>query len=79
MKVRIVLDPRERHDFARLSDLADTVRIKRGGPFDRVIQISLAKSALVENNRLGQKGDGGGNEGDFLYAAGGGGVDVPRA
>ena len=31
--VRIVLDPRERHDFARLGDLADNVRIKRGGPF----------------------------------------------
>ena len=28
-----MLDPRERHDFARLGDLADTVRIKRGGPF----------------------------------------------
>jgi phosphatidylserine/phosphatidylglycerophosphate/cardiolipin synthase-like enzyme len=33
VRIRIVLDPRERHDFARLSDLADTVRIKRGGPF----------------------------------------------
>ncbi len=29
--IRIVLDPRERHDFVRLGDLADTVRIKRGG------------------------------------------------
>ena len=28
--VRIVLDPRERHDFVRLGDLADTVRVKRG-------------------------------------------------
>ena len=31
--VRIVLDPRERHDFIRLGDLSDDVRIKRGGPF----------------------------------------------
>jgi phosphatidylserine/phosphatidylglycerophosphate/cardiolipin synthase-like enzyme len=31
--VRVVLDPRERHDFARLGDLSDNVRIKRGGPF----------------------------------------------
>ncbi len=31
--VRIVLDPRERHDFAKLGDLSDTVRIKRGGPY----------------------------------------------
>jgi phosphatidylserine/phosphatidylglycerophosphate/cardiolipin synthase-like enzyme len=31
--IRIVLDPRERHDFAKLGDLSDTVRIKRGGPF----------------------------------------------
>ncbi len=31
VKIRIVLDPRERHDFARLGDLSDAVRIKRGG------------------------------------------------
>ena len=31
--IRIVLDPRERHDFVKLGDLSDTVRIKRGGPF----------------------------------------------
>jgi phosphatidylserine/phosphatidylglycerophosphate/cardiolipin synthase-like enzyme len=31
--VRIVLDPRERQDFARLDDLSDNVRIKRGRPF----------------------------------------------
>lgn len=31
--VRIVLDPRERHDFVRLGDLSDNVRVKRGGPF----------------------------------------------
>jgi phosphatidylserine/phosphatidylglycerophosphate/cardiolipin synthase-like enzyme len=33
VKIRIVLDPRERQDFVRLGDLADTVRIKRGGPY----------------------------------------------
>ena len=31
--IRVVLDPRERHDFVRLGDLSDNVRIKRGGPF----------------------------------------------
>jgi PLD-like domain len=31
VKIRVILDPRERHDFVRLGDLADTVRIKRGG------------------------------------------------
>ena len=31
--IRIVLDPRERHDFVRLGDLSDNVRIKRGGPY----------------------------------------------
>ena len=31
--IRIVLDPRERHDFVKLGDLSDTVRVKRGGPF----------------------------------------------
>jgi phosphatidylserine/phosphatidylglycerophosphate/cardiolipin synthase-like enzyme len=31
--VRVVLDPRESHYFARLGDLSDNVRIKRGGPF----------------------------------------------
>jgi phosphatidylserine/phosphatidylglycerophosphate/cardiolipin synthase-like enzyme len=30
--IRIVLDPREGHDFIALSDLSDNVRIKRGGP-----------------------------------------------
>lgn len=30
--IRIVLDPREPHDFAKLGDLADEVRIKRSGP-----------------------------------------------
>jgi phosphatidylserine/phosphatidylglycerophosphate/cardiolipin synthase-like enzyme len=31
--IRIVLDPRERHDFVKLGDLSDNVRIKRGGPY----------------------------------------------
>ena len=31
--IRIVLDPRERHDFVALGDLSDNVRIKRGGPY----------------------------------------------
>jgi phosphatidylserine/phosphatidylglycerophosphate/cardiolipin synthase-like enzyme len=31
--IRIVLDPRERHDFVKLGELSDNVRIKRGGPF----------------------------------------------
>jgi len=31
--IRIVLDPRERHDFVKLGDLSDEVRIKRGGPY----------------------------------------------
>ncbi len=31
--IRIVLDPPERHDFVKLGDLSDNVRIKRGGPF----------------------------------------------
>ena len=30
--IRIVLDPREHYDFVELGDLADNVRIKRGGP-----------------------------------------------
>ena len=31
--IRIVLDPREHHDFVKLGDLSDNVRIKRGGPY----------------------------------------------
>ena len=31
--IRIVLDPRERHDFIKLGDHSDNVRIKCGGPF----------------------------------------------
>jgi phosphatidylserine/phosphatidylglycerophosphate/cardiolipin synthase-like enzyme len=34
--IRIVLDPRERHDFGKLGDLSDNVRIKRSGPFMHV-------------------------------------------
>jgi phosphatidylserine/phosphatidylglycerophosphate/cardiolipin synthase-like enzyme len=30
--IKIVLDPREPHDFVALGDLSDNVRIKRGGP-----------------------------------------------
>ena len=30
--IRIVLDPRERHDFVALGDLSDNVRLKRGCP-----------------------------------------------
>jgi phosphatidylserine/phosphatidylglycerophosphate/cardiolipin synthase-like enzyme len=32
VKIRIVLDPRERHDFVDLGDLSDNVKVKRGGP-----------------------------------------------
>jgi phosphatidylserine/phosphatidylglycerophosphate/cardiolipin synthase-like enzyme len=32
VKIRIVLDPCERHDFVDLGDLSDNVRVKRGGP-----------------------------------------------
>lgn len=31
--IRIVLDPREHHDFAKLDTLSDNVCVKRGGPF----------------------------------------------
>ena len=31
VKIRIVLDPRERHDFVDLGDLSDNVKVKRGG------------------------------------------------
>ena len=34
--VRIVLGPRERHDFVRLGDLSDNVRIKHSGPLMRL-------------------------------------------
>src|SRR3954468_4747813 len=32
VKVRIVLDPRVKHDFRAIVPLADNVRVKRGGP-----------------------------------------------
>ena len=41
-----MLDPRERHDFARLGDLADTVRIKRGGPFMHLKSYAVDGAAL---------------------------------
>ena len=30
--IRVVLDPREHHDFVKLGDLSDTVRVKRAVP-----------------------------------------------
>jgi phosphatidylserine/phosphatidylglycerophosphate/cardiolipin synthase-like enzyme len=33
VKIRVVLDPREHHDFVKLGDLSDNVKIKRDGPF----------------------------------------------
>ena len=44
--IRIVLDPRERHDFVALGDLADTVRIKRGGPFMHLKAYSIDGQVL---------------------------------
>ena len=44
--IRIVLDPRERHDFVRLGDLSDNVRIKRGGPFMHLKAYSIDGEVL---------------------------------
>jgi phosphatidylserine/phosphatidylglycerophosphate/cardiolipin synthase-like enzyme len=44
--VRIVLDPRERQDFAKLGDLSDNVRIKRGGPFMHLKAYAIDGEAL---------------------------------
>jgi len=44
--IRIVLDPRERHDFVKLSDLSDNVRIKRGGPYMHLKEYSIDGEVL---------------------------------
>ena len=44
--IRIVLDPRERHDFVALGDLSDNVRIKRGGPFMHLKAYSIDGETL---------------------------------
>jgi phosphatidylserine/phosphatidylglycerophosphate/cardiolipin synthase-like enzyme len=44
--VRIVLDPREPHDFLALVDLADNVRIKRGGPLMHLKAFEVDESVL---------------------------------
>src|SRR5271166_1592711 len=44
--VRIVLDPRERHDFVKLGDLSDNVRIKRGGPYMHLKAYSIDGEVL---------------------------------
>src|SRR5271166_529392 len=58
--IRIVLDPRERHDFVRLGDLSDNVRIKRSGPLmhlkayaidGEVLRTGSANSARVVRTR----------------------------
>jgi phosphatidylserine/phosphatidylglycerophosphate/cardiolipin synthase-like enzyme len=46
LAVRIVLDPRERHDFVKLGDLSDNVRIKRGGPFMHLKAYSIDEEEL---------------------------------
>jgi phosphatidylserine/phosphatidylglycerophosphate/cardiolipin synthase-like enzyme len=44
--MRIVLDPRERHDFAKLGEFSDNVRIKRGGPFMHLKAYEIDGEAL---------------------------------
>lgn len=44
--IRIVLDPRERHDFVRLGELSDNVRIKRGGPFTHLKAYAIDGTVL---------------------------------
>jgi phosphatidylserine/phosphatidylglycerophosphate/cardiolipin synthase-like enzyme len=44
--IRIVLDPRERHDFVKLGDLSDSVRMKRGGPFMHLKSYSIDGDVL---------------------------------
>jgi len=44
--IRIVLDPGERHDFVALGDLADNVRIKRGGPYMHLKAYSIDGQVL---------------------------------
>jgi phosphatidylserine/phosphatidylglycerophosphate/cardiolipin synthase-like enzyme len=44
--IRIVLDPRERHDFIKLGDLSDNVRIKRGGPFIHLKAYAIDNAVL---------------------------------
>ena len=44
--IRIVLDPRERHDFVGLGDLSDNVRLKRGGPFMHLKAYSIDGEVL---------------------------------
>ena len=45
--IRIVLDPRERHEFAKLGDLSDNVRIKRGGPFMHLKAYAIDGAVLL--------------------------------
>lgn len=60
--IRIVLDPRERHDFARLGDLSDNVRIKRGGPFMHlkayVIDGEVLRTGSVNFSTSGENAQG---------------------
>jgi len=44
--VRIALGPRERHDFVKLGNLSDNLRIKRGGPFMQL------KAYAIDGERL---------------------------
>ncbi len=50
--VRIVLDPRERHDFVRLGDLSDNVRVKRAGPLMHLKAYAIDGERVA--NRFGE-------------------------
>jgi hypothetical protein len=52
VKVRMVLDPREHHDFVDFGDLSDNVKIKRGGPLMHLKAYEVGRRNLT--HRLGQ-------------------------
>jgi hypothetical protein len=53
--VRIVLDPRKRHDFVKLGDLSDNVGIERGGPFRHLKAYEIDGALLRSVRKLQRK------------------------
>ena len=71
-----MLDPRERHDFARLGDLADTVRIKRGGAYKHLKACEIDGATLRSGSaNFNTSGEDAQENGLVLVRDGGGSAD----
>lgn len=65
--IRIVLDPREHHDFVKLGDLSDNVKIKRGGPFMHLKAYAIDGAALRTGSANFSSSGENGQDNDLIF------------